>query len=241
MNSNLLYNNRKPSYHKAMDSSKDLATSIFETLKSEILSLLLKPGEELSETSLCKRFSASRTPVRTAIQRLVDISLVEIEPYQYIRVSKIDYGITKEMIFLRSSIEGRLIKDFILKATPFDIEDIEHNIRREKILLSGDFKPSEFYKLDAEFHSYFYKKMDLMYIWSLINESVHYTRFRMLDIVKTGDFKAIFEEHEKMFEMIKNKDTSELQALIEYHFNGGLRRLENRSDEFYKDNLINYR
>lgn len=224
-----------------MDSSKDLATSIFETLKSEILSLSLKPGEELSELSLCKRFSASRTPVRMAIQRLIDIALVESEPYQYIRVSKIDYSITCQMIYLRSTIERRIITDFIDTATAFDIEDIEHNIRRERILLSGDFSPAEFYALDADFHSFFYKKADLMYIWTLINESVHYTRFRMLDIVKTGDFKAIAEEHEKMLEMVKSKDAKELPALIEYHFNGGIRRLENRSEDFYKDNLINYR
>lgn len=224
-----------------MQNSKDLASVIFDTLKHEILSLALKPGEELTEVKLCDRFSASRTPVRTALQRLVDIDLVEIEPYQYTRVSKIDYSVTCQMIFLRSIIEGRIISDFTAKATAFDIEDLEHIIRKESILLSGSFAPSEFYKLDADFHSFFYGKMDSMYIWSLINESVHYTRFRMLDIVKVGDFEAIIAEHKQMLEMIKNKDVKDIPALIEYHFNGGLRRLENRSDDFYRDNLINYK
>ncbi len=224
-----------------MQNSKDLASVIFETLKHEILNLTLRPGEELTEIRLCERFSASRTPVRTALQRLVDTGLVESEPYQYTRVSKIDYSVTCQMIFLRSILEGRIISDFTARATAFDIEDLEHIIRKERILLSGEFIPSEFYKLDADFHSFFYEKMNAMYIWSLINESVHYTRFRMLDIVKVGDFEAIITEHQQMLDMIKSGDVKDLPALIEYHFNGGLRRIENRSEDFYRDNLINYK
>lgn len=226
---------------RAMQNSKDLASVIFETLKTEILNLSLKPGEELTEVKLCERFGASRTPVRTVLQRLLDIDLVESEPYQYTRVSKIDYSVTCQMIFLRSIVEGRIISDFMENATAFDIEDLEHIIRKEHILLSGNFNPTDFYSLDAAFHSFFYEKMEAMYIWNLINESVHYTRFRMLDIVKVGDFEAIIKEHEEMLSMIKSKDVKDIPSLIEYHFNGGLRRIENRSDDFYRDNLINYR
>lgn len=224
-----------------MQSSKDIATVIFETLKEEILTLVLKPGEELSEMGLCERFGASRTPVRTALQRLLDIDLVESAPYQYTRVSKIDISIASQMIFLRSTIESKIISDFMNVATAFELEDLEHIIRKQRILLSNDFKASDFYKLDADFHSFFYQKMECMYIWKLIEESVHYTRLRMLDIVQIGDFKAILGEHEKMFEMIKNKDVRDISALMKYHFEGGLNRMHNRNKEFYEENLVNYK
>ena len=64
------------------DINKDTASIIFDTLKKEILDLTLKPGEEVSENMLTKRFNASRTPVRTAIQRLADMDLIDIAPYQ---------------------------------------------------------------------------------------------------------------------------------------------------------------
>ena len=43
---------------------------IYQILEGEIVSLEIKPGEMLSENTLCKRFSISRTPVRSALQRL---------------------------------------------------------------------------------------------------------------------------------------------------------------------------
>ena len=43
---------------------------IYQTLEYEIVTLKIKPGETISENQLCKRFGISRTPVRTALQRL---------------------------------------------------------------------------------------------------------------------------------------------------------------------------
>ncbi len=43
---------------------------IYQILKKEILDLTLKPGQSISEHEICNRFSVSRTPVRTVLQRL---------------------------------------------------------------------------------------------------------------------------------------------------------------------------
>lgn len=48
----------------------------YETLRDEILSLELSPGEVLDETSLAERFGMSRSPVREAIIRLAGEDLV---------------------------------------------------------------------------------------------------------------------------------------------------------------------
>ena len=45
---------------------------MYQVLKNEILTLEIKPGEPMSENDLCKRFGVSRTPVRSALQRLRD-------------------------------------------------------------------------------------------------------------------------------------------------------------------------
>ncbi len=62
--------------------NKDIALVVFETLKNDILHLNIKPGETLLEANVCERFSASRTPVRTAFQRLSDSGLIQIIPYK---------------------------------------------------------------------------------------------------------------------------------------------------------------
>ena len=224
------------------DINKDTASIIFDTLKKEILDLTLKPSEEVSENMLTKRFNASRTPVRTAIQRLADMDLIDIAPYQYTKVSLIDYSIARQMIFLRSVMEERVISEFINKADLFLIEDLEHILRKQEILLSSSsFNASDFYNLDTAFHSLFFRDMNCLYIWNMIQDSVHYTRLRMLDIVEVKDFISIYEEHVKMLGIIKTMDKKDLPALLSAHLNGGVRRIHERSNGDYDKYFRNFK
>lgn len=50
--------------------------SVYETLRNEILSLTLQPGQLLDETTLAERFDMSRSPVREALIRLSGEDLV---------------------------------------------------------------------------------------------------------------------------------------------------------------------
>ncbi|MGH0052648.1 MAG: GntR family transcriptional regulator, partial [Sphaerochaetaceae bacterium] len=49
---------------------------VHNTLKREILSLAITPGEMQKEGDLCDRFQASRTPVHAALEKLCDAGLV---------------------------------------------------------------------------------------------------------------------------------------------------------------------
>ena len=53
---------------------------VFELVRGEILSCQLRPGEELRENELAKRYGVSKSPVRDAMQKLEFEGLVEIEP-----------------------------------------------------------------------------------------------------------------------------------------------------------------
>jgi DNA-binding GntR family transcriptional regulator len=57
-----------------------LAAEAYETLKAAISSGELQPRERLNETVLAKRLKMSRTPVREAIQRLLNEGLAETGP-----------------------------------------------------------------------------------------------------------------------------------------------------------------
>ncbi|MEZ5844378.1 MAG: GntR family transcriptional regulator [Hyphomicrobiaceae bacterium] len=49
---------------------------VYDTIKSDILSLALRPGQDLDEVSLGRRYGVSRTPVREALIRLASERLV---------------------------------------------------------------------------------------------------------------------------------------------------------------------
>ena len=67
---------------KDMDESEGKRTrgagwkDIYTTLRNEILSLVLKPGQLLDEMSIAERFDMSRSPVREALIRLASDELV---------------------------------------------------------------------------------------------------------------------------------------------------------------------
>lgn len=219
---------------------KDMTSYIYDTLRDEILSLVLKPGDDMAENIICERFSSSRTPVRTAIQRLSDAGLVDIAPYQYTKVSLIDFSIAKQMIFLRSVVEAKILKALMKQADAFMIEDLEHIIRKQEILLSSNFEAPAFYALDTAFHSYFFSKTDNAYIWSMLQNNVHYTRLRMLDIVEVKDFISIVDEHKKMLAMIRQRDEKDAEGIITVHLEGGIRRIRERSNGCYSGYFKNY-
>jgi len=56
------------------------AVKIYETLRGEILSLVLEPSQLIDEVSLAARFKVSRSPVREALVRLVAESLLQTLP-----------------------------------------------------------------------------------------------------------------------------------------------------------------
>ena len=70
---------------------------IYQTLEYEIVTLKIKPGETISENQLCKRFGISRTPVRTALQRLEQNGFVQIIPCKGTIVTPINLDIVDQL------------------------------------------------------------------------------------------------------------------------------------------------
>jgi DNA-binding GntR family transcriptional regulator len=64
--------------------------TVYESLRRDILSLKLRPGQLLDETSLADRFNLSRSPVREALIRLSGDDLVTILPNRSTIVSPLE-------------------------------------------------------------------------------------------------------------------------------------------------------
>lgn len=65
---------------------------VYDALRADILTLALKPGHLLDETSLAERFDMSRSPVREALIRLANDDLVSILPNRSTIVAPLDLG-----------------------------------------------------------------------------------------------------------------------------------------------------
>lgn len=220
-----------------MPQGKDIASSIFEDLKERILKLEYYPGMQLTEVDVCASYQVSKTPVRTAFQRLADLGLLDVLPYHKTRVSLIDMQNVKQYIYIRSALEDRLIRDLIRRADPLILEDIKHLIRKQELVVGQEsFNPSDFYELDARMHNIWYKEKAMNGLWGMLNSSIHYTRIKMLDILDRKAFESIINEHKALLACIIDEDYEGVYPLLELHFNGGLKRLENQN----RDKISSY-
>lgn len=210
------------------NTSSDLSENIYETLKKELLDLTIKPGEELVESQLCSRFGVTRPPVRTVLKRLSDIGLVQTKPYYGTHATLINLDKVYQIIHMRTVVETSIIQDFI-KSEPnaFLIEELEHNIRLQKILINQkEIDRNKFYELDNELHLTWFEHQHCKAIWNLIQEQkIEYTRFRMLDYEASMQYEQILNDHNSLVQKIKSKNSDEIPKILGQHLTAGLKRM----------------
>ena len=135
-------------------SNKNRGSYVFETLKKEMLDLALKPGQAISENEICARFEVSRTPVREAFRRLQEQGFVHTVPYSGTYVTRLNLDNIRQMIYMRVAVELMVMRDFMKASTPFQMEEIRHQIRLQELLIQqSDFEPEQFYRMDAKMHA----------------------------------------------------------------------------------------
>ncbi len=214
--------------------SQDAPGLIYSTLKKEILNLTIKPGEEISESSICSRFNASRTPVREAFLRLQNAGLLTTVSYKGSFASLLDYDAIQQVIYMRCIVEAAVLSDFIQKITPYQIEELRYRINIQRILTSDDIDINKFFEADYEFHSIWFTHEKKELLWKIIQRSqYHYSRFRMLDLNDKEHCKNIFDEHMHLFELIEKKDAENASRFIHEHLQGGTHRIAERITKDY--------
>ena len=101
------------------------ADQIYVTLKQEILSGQIEPGELLSETEIAKRFQISRTPVREALNQLACDGLVQVLPQRGHIVKTISLSEVFEAFRLRELLEVEAAGEAARFITDAEIADLE--------------------------------------------------------------------------------------------------------------------
>lgn len=79
---------------------------LYQSLRNEILTMLLPPGTILVENALAARFSVSKTPIREALALLQQDRLVDSLPRKGYLVTAVTVDDQRELIELRAAIDG---------------------------------------------------------------------------------------------------------------------------------------
>ncbi|MGE5623553.1 MAG: GntR family transcriptional regulator [Methanocella sp.] len=128
-----------------------LVEQVRSALREEIVSLRLLPGQRLNVIALAEEFGVSRTPVRDALQLLVEEGLVVVVPRVGWYVCKLSDADIREIAGIRRMIELFSFGQALERLTPAAIDEMYRATLAVKELPAVE-RRRVFERLDRKFH-----------------------------------------------------------------------------------------
>jgi len=129
----------------------DQVAALVETLRAQIVSGELKPGEPLRQELLADRFATSRMPVREALRVLESEGLVVLVPHKGAAVAPLDPAELEEVYEMRVAAETLALRRAIPELSNAQIDRAERI--QDRAEASG---LREFGALNKAFHTMLY-------------------------------------------------------------------------------------
>jgi DNA-binding GntR family transcriptional regulator len=123
----------------------------YSKIKEAILNGTFQPREFLSESKLIAYLDMSKTPIKSAIDKLEAEGFVTVAPKQGIVVTELSLEKVRDIFDLRIALESYVCEQIAGKLSARQQEQIELNLERSENMALRE-NEVEFAKIDAEFH-----------------------------------------------------------------------------------------
>lgn len=203
--------------NKKINYDRPASGQIFEYLRDAIVSMELRPGQMIAETSLAEQFGVSRTPVREALIKLSNIGFVEVLPQRGTYVTKFSTQKILEARFIREALEVAVAADLASNVTEELVEACQVIIDKQTKAADAD-DAIAFQKLDDEFHFTLAEHTQYARVGSLIEaEKAHMDRVRNLSLQEAGQFKRVLAQHKAIVKAIKSGQADKAKEAMSIH------------------------
>lgn len=187
---------------QSADEFMPLRDMVYKTLRKEILTGTIKPGEHLLELELSERLGVSRTPVREAIRMLELEGLVTMLPRRGARVSKITEKSMQDVLEVRESLDALCVELACMRITPQEKDELKKACEAfERAVLTNDSR--KIAEADVRFHDTLIKaaKNDrLVDLEENLSQSMYRYRFEYINEGSGHD--TLIREHRNIYESV---------------------------------------
>lgn len=214
-----------------IDPKLPIGAQVYGLLKRMIIGLVFKPNEALSEKELAVRLGVSRTPVREALIRLADETLVDVFPQRGTVVSPIRVAEVMEAQFLREALEAAVARRAAEQPSPALIRDLSRLIDDQHHAANAG-SPEDYMPLDEAFHRTISEGTGLPRSWRLI-QSVkgQMDRVRFLSLPNKPHMLLLTEQHAEIFKAIETQDPDRAEAAMRHHLKEVLKTIHELAAE----------
>lgn len=195
-----------------------LSERTYDIIKSAIIGLYLKPGELITVGDISEQLSISRTPIRTALNRLIEEDLVEIIPGKGTFVTCLTEKQANAMLNVRELLECYSIQLATELRTDEDLDNLEYMLTKQGLESKDKRKnQQDFLTNDLEFHSGIAGISKNRYLEKQIVQ-MHVNSMRYLNASTVENIISIaLEEHRELYEQIKNRDSEKAKQCMQKH------------------------
>lgn len=187
-------------------------------LRAAILAVELKPGAMIAESEIAERFGTSRTPVREALLRLADESLVEIRPQRGTYVARMSLARIEEALFVREAVECAVLGRVALR-------DDRRSLVRELTAIvdaqaaaaaAGD--TASALEADTRFHHALVAASGLPGVWEVVARArdLHH-RLRAIAVPELGSARQAIADHRAIARALRAGDGASAQSRMAVH------------------------
>ena len=189
---------------------------VYNELASAILELRIVPGASLSEPDLAERLQVSRTPLREAIARLVEVGLVSVIPQVGTRVEPIRLGDVEQARFVRESLEVAAVAEVCARP--------EREVARLRELVVEQARgfreqgTEGFFAADEALHREIFRLSGYPGAWEMMQPmKMQLDRIRRLSLPDPTTVRALIAEHTEIVDAIEQGDAERARALVGRH------------------------
>ncbi|GGA46124.1 GntR family transcriptional regulator [Pelagibacterium lentulum] len=191
------------------------AERIVAVLRDEIVRLVLKPGDPVSESEMAVRFGVSRQPVREALIRLAEAGLVSVQARKATRVVRISEKSVLNAKFIREALEVEIMRRAAGLAQPHWRDVLEPLLEQQAVaVLAKDLRT--FHALDDAFHRKIAELCEVEFVWDLIDaQKAQLDRVRYMTLDAAIDINLI--EHREIAQAIYDRDAGAAETALRNH------------------------
>ena len=205
---------------------KTMQEIIYDTIREKIITGVYEPGERLIAKDLAEELNASRMPVREALARLASTGLVELIPYKGAVVNKLTADDYVEIFHIRSVLEGLAARLVCDRLTDDDLKKMQTAHNGTKAMINNCEDDTEFQNVNRTFHSTVWQRTNSVRLQQLLsNLYSEAAQYRHMTVVLPGRLKEICEEHEKILDAFRKRDSDLAEATVREHYKSTLRWL----------------
>lgn len=200
---------------------KSLYEQTYLALRSSILTGELTPGERLIETNLAEQLNVSRTPIREAIRRLQQESLITDDGGNGLRVATISVNDAIHLYDCRIALEKLSVTGACQYVTAAQLQAIEATIvQAEQPMPQPPSKQTglQMLELDCQFHRLIAESSGNHWLVALLDKVFdQMTLLRVQTTAHNPMVLEIREEHRRVFEAIAQRDGEQAAQAIQSH------------------------